>query len=152
MIRLNSAGLYFCLESADYKFAYKRILRRLVYNVYIADSNACKAVFECRLSMRASWNVTWNMALDSCSGYNMRHVFFFPFCPSPPPSQHRPYLTLTLSSPVYQSPNFAPFKEPKNRFQGTNSARLCSLADRCHNPFPTRFLAPIDCLKIPALL
>jgi hypothetical protein len=27
-----------------------------------------------------------------------------------------------------QSPNFQTFKEPKNRFQGTNSARLCSLA------------------------
>jgi hypothetical protein len=47
-----------------------------------------------------------------------------------------------------QSPNF--FKEPKNRFQGTNSARLCSLAGRYDNPIPTRFLAPIDCLKISA--
>jgi hypothetical protein len=32
-----------------------------------------------------------------------------------------------------------------------NSARLCSLAGRYHNPIPTRFLAHIDCLKIPAL-
>jgi hypothetical protein len=33
------------------------------------------------------------------------------------------------------------------RFQGINSASLCSLAGRCDNPVPTRFLAPIDCLK-----
>jgi hypothetical protein len=32
-----------------------------------------------------------------------------------------------------------------------NSASLCSLAVRYDNPIPTRFLAPIDCLKIPAL-
>jgi hypothetical protein len=41
-------------------------------------------------------------------------------------------------------------EEPKNRFQGTNSGRLCSLAGRYDNLIPTRFLAPIDCLKIPA--
>jgi hypothetical protein len=28
---------------------------------------------------------------------------------------------------------------------------LCSLTGRYDNPIPTRFLAPIDCLKIPAL-
>ncbi len=49
-----------------------------------------------------------------------------------------------------QSPNFKTFKEPKNRFQGTNSVRLCSLAGRYDNSIPTRFLAPTDCLKIPA--
>ncbi len=32
-----------------------------------------------------------------------------------------------------------------------NSASLCSLAGRYDNPIPIRFLAPIDCLKIPAL-
>ncbi len=32
------------------------------------------------------------------------------------------------------------------------SARLCSLAGRYDNPIPIRFLAPIDCLKIPALI
>ncbi len=42
--------------------------------------------------------------------------------------------------------------EPGNRFQGMNSASLCSLAGRYDNPIPPRFLAPIDCLKIPALL
>jgi hypothetical protein len=42
------------------------------------------------------------------------------------------------------------FKEPKNRFQGTNSARLGSLAGQSDNPIPARFLAPIDCLKITA--
>ncbi len=32
-----------------------------------------------------------------------------------------------------------------------NSASLCSPAGRYDNPIPTRCLAPIDCLKIPAL-
>ncbi len=41
--------------------------------------------------------------------------------------------------------------EPRNRFQGMNSASLCSLAGRYDNPIPTQFLSPIDCLKIPAL-
>jgi hypothetical protein len=40
--------------------------------------------------------------------------------------------------------------EPKNQFQGMNSASLCSLAGRYDNPIHTRCLAPIDCLKIPA--
>ncbi len=35
--------------------------------------------------------------------------------------------------------------QPRNRFQGINSA------SRYVNPIPTRFLAPIDSLKIPAL-
>jgi hypothetical protein len=42
------------------------------------------------------------------------------------------------------------FREPGNRFQGINSARICILAGRYDNPISTRFLAPIDCLKIPA--
>ncbi len=42
------------------------------------------------------------------------------------------------------------YGEPKNWFQETNYARLCSLAGRYDNPIPTRFLAPIDCLKIQA--
>jgi hypothetical protein len=33
-----------------------------------------------------------------------------------------------------------------------NSASLCSLADGYDNPIPARFLAPIDFLKIPAIL
>jgi hypothetical protein len=42
--------------------------------------------------------------------------------------------------------------EPRNPFQGINfSASLCSLAGRDNNPIPTRCLAPIDILKIPAL-
>jgi hypothetical protein len=40
--------------------------------------------------------------------------------------------------------------EPRNRFQGTNSSRLCSLAGRYCNPIPILFLASRDCLKIPA--
>ncbi len=51
-----------------------------------------------------------------------------------------------------QSLIFLTFKEPKNWSQGTNSARLCSLVGRYDSPIPTRFLAPIDCLKIPALV
>jgi hypothetical protein len=42
--------------------------------------------------------------------------------------------------------------EARNRFQGMNSASLCRLTGRYDNPIPTRFLAPIDCLKIPALM
>ncbi len=42
-------------------------------------------------------------------------------------------------------------KEPKNRFQGINSASTCRLVGRYDNPIPTLFLAPIDCLKLPAL-
>jgi hypothetical protein len=51
-----------------------------------------------------------------------------------------------------QSPNFLTYKEPKNQFQGTNSASLWNLVGRYDNLIPTRFLAPIDCLKIPALV
>jgi hypothetical protein len=45
---------------------------------------------------------------------------------------------------------FKHFMEARNRFQGNDSASLCSLAGRYDNPIPTRFLAPIDCSKIPA--
>jgi hypothetical protein len=45
---------------------------------------------------------------------------------------------------------FKRFK-PRNRLQGMNSASLCSLAGRYDNSIPPRFLAPIGCLKIPAL-
>ncbi len=34
--------------------------------------------------------------------------------------------------------------EPRNRFQGMNSASLCSLAGRYDNPIPPRFLAHRD--------
>jgi hypothetical protein len=70
-----------------------------------------------------------------------------------------PESTLSLSQGLWiwpqiwqrdQSPNFFTFKEPRNRFQIINSASLCSLAGRYDNPIPTRFLAPTDCLKIPA--
>ncbi len=36
------------------------------------------------------------------------------------------------------------------RSPGINSASLCSMVDWCDNPIPTRFLAPLECLKIPA--
>ena len=41
--------------------------------------------------------------------------------------------------------------EPRTRFQGRNSASLCSLAGPYDNPIPPRCLAPIDSLKISAL-
>jgi hypothetical protein len=44
---------------------------------------------------------------------------------------------------VSSEPEFV--KEPKNRFQGINSASICSLAGRYDNPIPTWFPAPIDC-------
>jgi hypothetical protein len=37
--------------------------------------------------------------------------------------------------------------EPRNRFQGMNSASLCSLAGRYDNPIHTRFLATIRLFK-----
>ncbi len=94
---------------------------------------------------------------------------YFMASANPIASQEHIYLTT-------QSPNFKTFKERKSRFQGTNSARLCSLSSyfemfvgprnwfqgmnsaslccrggRYDNPIPPRFLAPIDFLKIPAL-
>jgi hypothetical protein len=48
-------------------------------------------------------------------------------------------------------PEFLNFTEPRNRFHGINSGSLCGLAGRYDNPIPTRFLASIDCLTIPAL-
>ncbi len=38
---------------------------------------------------------------------------------------------------------YCPFKEPRNRSQGIDSANLHSLAGRYDNPIPTRFLSPI---------
>ncbi len=45
---------------------------------------------------------------------------------------------------------FQTCREPRNRFQGIDSASLCSLAGRYENTNPTWFLVPIDCSKIPA--
>ncbi len=49
------------------------------------------------------------------------------------------------------SPYFKTFMEHRDRFQGMNFASLCSLAG-CNYPIPTRCLAPIDFLTIPALV
>jgi hypothetical protein len=46
---------------------------------------------------------------------------------------------------------FLNLMEPRNQFHVIDSAGLCSLAARYDNPIPAQFLAPIDCLKIPAL-
>jgi hypothetical protein len=51
---------------------------------------------------------------------------------------------------VHTEPEFFTFREPKNRFQWINSACPCSLGGRYDNPLPSRFLVPVDCLKIPA--
>ncbi len=48
--------------------------------------------------------------------------------------------------PAANHPGFSNFMGPGNRFQGMNSASLCSLAGRYDNPIPPRCLAPIDCL------
>jgi hypothetical protein len=45
---------------------------------------------------------------------------------------------------------FLNFDGATNQLAGIDPARLCSLAGRYDNPIPTRFLAPIDCSKIPA--
>ncbi len=54
--------------------------------------------------------------------------------------------------PQLPEPVFLDFMEPRNRFQEMNSASLCSLAGWYDSPIPTWFLAPKNCLKIPALL
>ncbi len=59
-------------------------------------------------------------------------------------------LAQKMASCVDRRPNFETFKEPKNRFQGTNSARLWSLTGRYDKLIPARFLAPINCFKIPS--
>ncbi len=41
-------------------------------------------------------------------------------------------------------------RHTKNQFKWINSISMCSLACRYDNPIPIRFLAPVDCLKIPA--
>jgi hypothetical protein len=45
------------------------------------------------------------------------------------------------------------FKEPRNQFQGIDSASVCSPAGRYDNPIPTWCPSPhIDFYKIPALI
>jgi len=51
---------------------------------------------------------------------------------------------------LFRARIFKLLRRAKNQFQGTNSARLCSLAGRYDNSIRTRFLAPKGCLKIPA--
>ncbi len=53
----------------------------------------------------------------------------------------------TLWGNLNLSPNFLTLKEPRNRLQGINSSSLCSPAGQYDNSIPTRFLAPVDCLK-----
>ncbi len=44
---------------------------------------------------------------------------------------------------------FKLLRSPKIDPKELISAMLCSQAGQYDNPIPTRFLAPIDCLKIP---
>ncbi len=50
----------------------------------------------------------------------------------------------------YGSADLDPDPYQNFRSPGIDSASLCSLAGRYNNSFPTLFLAPIDCSKIPA--
>ncbi len=59
--------------------------------------------------------------------------------------------TISVVNVQILSPYFLTFRETRNRFQGINSANLCTLAGRYDNPISTWFLDPIDRLKIPAL-
>jgi hypothetical protein len=76
------------------------------------------------------WSATSHTGRESC---RVKSLYMKRFWPHP-----------------YSEPVFLTFMEPRNRFQGINSTSLCSLPGRYDNPIPTRFLAPIDCLKIPA--
>jgi hypothetical protein len=55
---------------------------------------------------------------------------------------------------VYPGSGFFPFRiriqDPETVFLYFKEPSLCSLAGRYDNSFPTQFLAPIDCSKIPA--
>jgi hypothetical protein len=55
-----------------------------------------------------------------------------------------------LSTEKGTEPEFLNVYGPRNRFQLNDSSTLCSPAGRYGNPFPTWFLIPIECLKIPA--
>ncbi len=57
---------------------------------------------------------------------------------------HRLKFSLSLKRP---EPEFFTFKEPKNRFYGTNSASLWAGTTTVW-PLPTLFKVPIDCLKV----
>jgi hypothetical protein len=65
------------------------------------------------------------------------------------PGQKSIYETFLVIS--HTVPVFLNVMGPRNRFQGMNSASLCSLPGRYDNPLPPRFLTPINSLKIPAL-
>ena len=53
--------------------------------------------------------------------------------------------------PTFPGPEFSNIQGAQESIPRNHSASLCSLAGRYGNPIPTLFLAPIDCLKIPAL-
>ncbi len=56
------------------------------------------------------------------------------------------FSTLPYTEPEFLNFNGAQESIPRKQFRQA----VCSLAGRYDNPIPTRFLAPIDCLKIPA--
>ncbi len=78
-----------------------------------------------------------------------------PVLPHTPLKYHTNFLLQLYQLPeeniLYRARIFKLWRSPcKNRFRRTSSARLSILACRYDIPIPTRFLAPIDCLKIPA--
>ncbi len=131
---------------------------------------ASNPIIQLRESMAfyKSFNTLWLYPLPSHLLYPLapgHHTFFIsnysqaptPILPTSLPSKSvkkivekkKVYVIIKYLS-MNLSPNFKTFLEPRNRLQGINSASLCSLAGRYNNPIPSRFLIPIDCLKIPA--
>ncbi len=60
----------------------------------------------------------------------------------------QPYMLDNKPSPVFLNVYGAQESIPRNEFRQP----MYSLAGRYDNPIPTRFRAPIDCLKIPSLV
>ncbi len=77
-----------------------------------------------KLHIRAGFNYIWTAIL--CQQYLYLQLFIKP-------------------EPVFINVYGVQESIPRNEFR-----QPCSLAGRYDNPIPTRFLAPIDCLKIPA--
>jgi hypothetical protein len=80
--------------------------------------------------------------------YNCTYILVYKEqCVSPRRHWDSPTLSTLLATLWY----FKTFKETRYRFQGIDSASLCSLAGRYDIPIPSRLLTPKDCFKIPAL-
>ncbi len=60
-------------------------------------------------------------------------------------------MSLANDSKNVQSQNFQTLKSPRLDSKGSIPAAYEAMASRYDSPIPTWFLAPIDCLIIPAL-